>query len=301
MTTSPPAASAVPAIPAATVVVDDVRDGARVDRAVVGLVGLPTAVVRRLCDDGRVTRNGKKAKAGDRVVVGDELRVASIQWLRPGGTPPPVLFHDDDLLIVDKPAGIACHPLVPDEGNTVVDSVVVDWPEIATAALEPREAGLVHRLDTGTSGCLAIARHRRAWDTLRDAIPAATKTYLAIVAGTPTAQTIGLPISHDQTDRRRMRVDAAGGQHAETRVSVVSAGATASVVRLELSGGRRHQLRVHLAAIGHPLIGDDLYAGGDSPFYLHAWVLGLAGRPLVTAPVPSAFAARAASLGLRLP
>ena len=290
-----------PAVPAATVTVDDVRDGARVDRAVVGLVGLPTAVVRRLCEDGRVTRNGKKAKAGDRVVVGDELRVASIQWLLPGGTPPPVLFHDDDVVIVDKPAGVACHPLVPGEGGTVVDSVVVDWPEIAVASLEPREAGLVHRLDTGTSGCLAIARHRRAWDALRDAIPSASKTYLALVAGVPTDQTVSLAVSHDQADRRRMRVDHAGGQLAQTVVGVLSAGTEASLVRLELSGGRRHQLRLHMAAIGHPLIGDDLYAGGDAPFFLHAWKLGLAGRPTVTAAVPAAFAARAAQLGLRLP
>ncbi len=293
--------AAAPSIPAATVTVDDVRDGARVDRAVVGLVGLPTAVVRRLCEDGRVTRNGRKAKAGDRVVVGDELRVASIHWLKPGGTPPAVLFVDDELLIVDKPAGIACHPLVPDEGGTVVDAVVIAWPEIAVASLEPREAGLVHRLDTGTSGCLAIARHRRAWDDLRDAIPVASKTYLAIVAGVPTDRVITLPISHDQGDRRRMRVDAAGAQQAETRCQVLSGGTEASLVRLELSGGRRHQLRVHLSAIGHPLIGDDLYGGGDTPFFLHAWQLGLAGRPLVTAPIPAAFAAHAAALGLRLP
>ena len=290
-----------PSSPAATVTVDDVRDGARVDRAVVGLVGLPTAVVRRLCEDGRVTRNGKKAKAGDRVVVGDELRVASIQWLLPGGTPPAVLFVDDDLLMVDKPAGVACHPLVPGEGDTVVDSVVVDWPEIATASLEPREAGLVHRLDTGTSGCLAVARHRRAWDVLREAIPSASKTYLAIVAGVPVDQTVSLAISHDQDDRRRMRVDHAGGQIAQTVCIVLSAGAEASLVRLELSGGRRHQLRVHMAAIGHPLAGDDLYAGGEAPFFLHAWRLGLAGRPIVTAAVPAAFAARALALGLRLP
>ncbi len=289
------------ATPAATVTVDDVRDGARLDRAVVGLVGLPTAVVRRLCEDGRITRNGKKAKAGDRVVVGDELRVASIEWLRPCGPPPPVLFHDDDLLIVDKPAGVACHPIVPGEGNTVVDSVVVDWPEIAAASLEPRDAGLVHRLDTGTSGCLAIARHRAAWDQLRDAVATANKTYLAIVAGQPTDRVIDDAISHDRADRRRMRVDAPGGQPASTAVSVLSVGAEASLVRLGLSGGRRHQLRVHLAAIGHPLVGDDLYAGGDGPFFLHAWRLGLAGRPTVEAPVPAAFLARAALEGLTLP
>lgn len=301
-TSTPPiSATAATAIPAATVVVDEVRDGARVDRAVVGLVGLPTAVVRRLCDDGRVTKNGRRAKAGDRVVVGDELRVAAVEWLRPQGPVPPILFVDDAVIVVDKPADVPCHPIVPGEGNTVVDRVVVDFPETATASLEPREAGLVHRLDTGTSGCLAIARHRAAWDALRDAVGTAEKTYLAIVTGAPTDTMIDTAISHDRTDRRRMRVDASGGQPAETRVRVLAVGESTSLVRLELSGGRRHQLRVHLASIGHPLVGDDLYAGGDGPFFLHAWRLGIAGRPVVQAPVPAAFAARAARDRLPLP
>ncbi|HEY1098445.1 MAG TPA: RluA family pseudouridine synthase, partial [Myxococcota bacterium] len=281
-------------IAAATVVVDDVRDGARVDRAVVGLVGLPTAVVRRLCDDGRVTRNGRRAKAGDRVVVGDELHVTAIHWLVPGGTPPPLLFVDDDVLIVDKPAGVACHPIVPGEADTVVDAVAVLHPEIATASPELREAGLVHRLDTGTSGCLAIARHREAWTTLRAAVSTAKKTYLAIVSGAPAAQVIDEPIGHDQSDRRKMRTNVDNGQPATTGVSVLARGRSASLLRLELSGGRRHQLRVHLASIGHPLLGDDLYAGGDGPFFLHAWQLGIAGRPTVTAPIPAAFAEKAA-------
>jgi 23S rRNA pseudouridine1911/1915/1917 synthase len=292
-------AATMPTTPAAVVVVDEVRDGARVDRAVVGLVGLPTAVVRRLCDDGRVLRNGKKAKAGDRVNVGDELRVASIAWLVPQSAAlVPVLFVDDDVVIVDKPADMPCHPIVPGEGGTVVDAVVSGFPEIATASLEPREAGLVHRLDTGTSGALAIARHRRSWDALRDAVATADKTYLALVHGQPTDQEITLRIDHDSADRRRMRVDPAEGQPALTRVHMLATSGSASLVRLELSGGRRHQLRVHLAAVGHPLIGDDLYAGGDSPFFLHAWQLRLAHRPVVTAPVPPAFAAKAKLLGL---
>jgi 23S rRNA pseudouridine1911/1915/1917 synthase len=290
----------MPTTPAAVVVVDEVRDGARVDRAVVGLVGLPTAVVRRLCDDGRVLRNGKKAKAGDRVNVGDELRVASIAWLVPqAASLVPVLFVDDDVVVVDKPADMPCHPIVPGEGGTVVDAVVSGFPEIATASLEPREAGLVHRLDTGTSGALAIARHRRAWEGLRAAVADAGKTYLALVAGHPTDQQITLRIDHDSTDRRRMRVDEAQGQPAVTRVVVLATTGSASLVRLELSGGRRHQLRVHMAAVGHPLIGDDLYAGGIGPFFLHAWQLQLADQPLVFAPIPPGFVAKARALGLQ--
>jgi 23S rRNA pseudouridine1911/1915/1917 synthase len=204
-----------------------------------------------------------------------------------------VLWHDADVVVVDKPAGLPCHPLDPGEVDAVVHRLLGRFPEIATASPEPREGGLVHRLDTDTSGCLAVARHRAAWQALRDGFDAADKTYLAVVAGDAGALdgvVITDGIAHDRADRRRMVVDAAG-QPCATAVAVVGVGqghdGVVSLVRLGLRGGRRHQLRVHLAARGHPLVGDDLYGGPDAArVMLHAWRLTLPGRAMVTAPLP---------------
>jgi 23S rRNA pseudouridine1911/1915/1917 synthase len=281
------------------VVVDAARDGARVDRVVVDATGLAMAVVRRLCADGRVRSDrGARLAAGDRVATNDVVVIAADDWLVPVDAPLTVLWHDDDVLIVDKPAGLPCHPMDPGEADSVVHRLVGRHPGIAMASTTPREGGLIHRLDTGTSGCLAVARHRDAWLTLRHGIDDARKTYLAVVVGDAAAldgTVITDGIAHDHSDRRRMTVDPAG-QPCRTDVAVLGVGqgqdGVVSLVQLGLQGGRRHQLRLHLASRQHPLVGDDLYGGPGGPWaLLHAWQLTLPGRPTVTAPLPAAFVA----------
>lgn len=319
--TSPRAPGAV------TYVVDAALDGVRVDRAVATLAGLPTAAARRLCAVGRVRCAGRRAAAGDRVRSGDPLDIAGVAadggWFVP--TPPlPVLFVDDDLVIVDKPAGMPCHPLVPGEGGTVVDAVVGLFPEVANAGLDPREGGLLHRLDNDTSGCLAFARHAHAFSRIGprvrgDDVDADTpehdvaKTYLAVVHGAvATGFVVDAPIAADAADPRRSRIDRSRGRPARTVVAPRGSVGDVSVVELALHGGRRHQLRLHLATQGHPLVGDTLYGGRPlpwssqqrssaslPPFLLHAWRLHLSGLPVVQAPVPDGF--RAALPGLDFP
>jgi 23S rRNA pseudouridine1911/1915/1917 synthase len=300
-----------------TRIVADDLDGARVDRAVATLLGIGTASARRLCAARRVFVDERRTAAGDRVRKGQRLRVDDVAavddatlWFAPA-SPVPVLFVDEDLIVVDKPAGMPCHPLLPGEGGTVVDAVVGAFPEVARAGAVAREGGLLHRLDNDTSGCLAFARSRAAFDrlspALRDGEAATAKTYLAIVHGVVDGGfVIDRPIDHDPALPARMRVVEVGGRAAQTVVKARGSADGHSLVELTLVGGRRHQLRVHLAAHGHPLVGDALYgasssSSSSSSFLLHAWRLGLPGRPVVQAPLPVDFCAALARLSLAAP
>jgi len=307
-----------------TVTINAADDGARVDKVLARTLALGTAAVRRLCEGGQVRGPRGRLAAGDRVSVGMVVSVADVQWLTPVDRPLEVIAAWADVVVVNKLAGLPCHPLVPGEGDSVVHRLVGRFPDIGTASVDPREGGLLHRLDTGTSGCLAVARDRVTWETLRAAFDGATKTYLAIVVGAVGAVgadlVIDTPIGHDRGDRRRMIVDPDGAP-CRTTVHVLGRGrlptfdgaVDVSLVRLGLSGGRRHQLRVHLQSRGHPLLGDTLYGGAVSDavidpisdavgddgggFFLHAVSLALPGHPLVHAPLPTRWRATLAAAG----
>lgn len=281
-------------------IVDPSLDGARLDAAVAALFDVSTSAARRLCEAGRVRVGKKKGKKGDRVAAGDDVVVEGGEgWFVVTGAPAvPVLFESDELIVVDKPAGVPCHPLVPGEGGTVVDAVVAAHVEVVGASVDEKEAGLLHRLDNGTSGVLAFARSRAAWTAWRARFHDVDKVYVAIVAGV-----VGAPVVVDSAighSGKKMKLDPAG-QPATTTVTPLSTSSRGhTLVQLKLEGGVRHQLRVHLASIGHPIVGDVDYGAADvddGNFYLHAARLALGGV-VVEAPLPARFARRVASLGL---
>lgn len=296
---------------ASTRTVPPALDGARVDRALAELFELPVAAARRLLEAGRARVDGARRKKGDAVRAGAALVLeGGGRWLVPAADPHVRVLHlEPELIVVDKPAGMPCHPLVPGEGGTVVDALALLHPEIEGASPEePREAGLVHRLDTGTSGALVVARSPASWRALRAAFSSdeVEKRYLALVEGALAGATVvGVPIGHDPADPRRMRADP-GGRPASSEVRPVESNATASLVEVTMHGGRRHQVRLHLAALGHPIVGDELYgaaAADDAPWpLLHALTLTLPGHAPVTAPLPEALvrAARARGLAVRV-
>jgi 23S rRNA pseudouridine1911/1915/1917 synthase len=279
-------------------------DGVRLDRAIAELFELSTNAARRLCESNRVRVDKKRAKKGDRVRAGQTIDVeGGGRWLVPSPIEIAVLHEDDDALIVDKPAGVSSHPLVPGEGGTVVDALVARYPEIADASDDPREGGLLHRLDTGTSGCLALARNKSAWRELRASFVDVEKRYLAIVHNEMLSTIrIQAPIDHDPKDARRMITGQ--GRDALTTANPVVTTKDHSVVIVEIEGGRRHQIRVHLAHAGYPLVGDTLYGAppADDTAWplLHALSITLPRRPSIRAPIPSVFMQATRTRGLAL-
>ena len=290
--------------------------GARLDHHLAARLRGSHAAARRLLDEGAVRVDGRLGRKGVRVQAGQRLdltaELPTAEALRPPADPTlplSVLYVDELVVAVAKPAGRPSHPLRPQEAGTVASALVARFPECAAIGDDPRESGLVHRLDIDTSGVLLAARTAPAWSALRRSFSdgSVVKEYLALVAGTVFGEgTIAAPIAHHPRDRRRMIV-AAGGAPATTTYRSITAGHGMTLLAVTMTSGRMHQVRVHLAHRGHPLVGDPLY-GGPPPLddagghFLHAWRVDAphpaAGRLRVEAPLPAERAAALARLGL---
>jgi 23S rRNA pseudouridine1911/1915/1917 synthase len=257
--------------------------GARVDHMVAAAVpGLSIAAARRLVEGGAVRVDGRPARKGARLAAGQIVEVddAAIAARRPGVVPDPdlaldVLYSDDTLVAIAKPPGVPSHPLAGKRTGTAASALAARFPECAAASPDPREGGLVHRLDTATSGVLVAARSAPAWPALRAALgdPDAEKTYLAEVAGAPPAHGVAdQPIG--RVGRRGDRVRVGGGRQplaARTEWEVLERRDDRTLVRVRLDAGRAHQVRAHLAAAGFPIVGDPKYGGPEAQeLHLHA-------------------------------
>jgi 23S rRNA pseudouridine1911/1915/1917 synthase len=253
------------------------------------LVRLGWAQSRRAARDmvagGLVRVNGRVLRKGELIGGGDNVEIAHAPALL-ALTPDPevkvdVLFRDAAALVVNKPAPMACHPLRPGERGTMMNGVVAAFPEAATAGDNPREGGLVHRLDNGTSGALLLALQPPAFTFLREAIQAGRirRDYQALVAGDlKESIQIDNPLAHDPRNPRRMvavAVTVAGSRAAATLVEPIQRLGNFTLVAARPRTGMRHQIRVHLAEAGHPIAGDTLYGGppldalADDRFWLH--------------------------------
>jgi 23S rRNA pseudouridine1911/1915/1917 synthase len=241
--------------------------GERLDRFLAGLGSLGTrSQVQRLIAAGSVMLNGRQAKAGATLRAGDTVEVTSPE-APPAAQPEPediplhVLYEDEDLLVIDKPAGMVVHPAPGHWQGTLVSALLHRWRG-APPGLDRLRPGIVHRLDRETSGVLVIGKTADVVARLAAQFKArdVEKEYLALVWRCPAARrgVIDRPIGRHPTQRKRMSVRT-GGRTAVTRYEVCEDFGDASLLRLFPETGRTHQLRVHLAASGHPVLGDKLY------------------------------------------
>jgi 23S rRNA pseudouridine1911/1915/1917 synthase len=255
-------------------------------------------VVRRLIADGTVRVNGRPAPKGLRLAPGDEVVLPATVALEPEPAAPLVVLHEDArVLAVDKPGGVPGHALDPRERGTVAAALLARWPGLAAVG-DPLAPGLVHRLDTGTSGVLVAARTAEAFAELRALFRAhaVSKRYVAVVRGAPRPGTrIAVALAHDTADRRRMVAARPGVRAwpAETTIVAVHARGDVSRIEVEIRTGVTHQVRAHLALAGHPVVGDVLYGGpradalGPGRHALHAARIAIPSWPLaIEAPLP---------------
>jgi 23S rRNA pseudouridine1911/1915/1917 synthase len=236
--------------------------------------------------------NGRAGKKGDRLVGGDSLLfVGPVDWLAEqplpaAGLEPPVIYEDDSILVFDKPAGMATHGFSARDGFTVANFIAARWPELLNVGKSRWEPGLVHRLDVETSGLILVAKTQAVFDRLRLQFRRReiSKTYWALVWGDADADGVSdFPLAHDSRDRRRMRVIRADLMvkrqrvwPALTRYRRLGAARGLSLLEIHMTTGVTHQIRVHLAALGHAIVGDRLYgaahaeAFGLQRHFLHA-------------------------------
>ncbi|MBK8479711.1 MAG: RluA family pseudouridine synthase [Proteobacteria bacterium] len=238
---------------------------------------LPTlgrhALRRLLREDPRALRvDGRRPAPGLRLRAGQAVELRELAALA-APVPQPeltlsVVATTARWIVIDKPPGMPSHPLRPGETGTVANALVARFPECALVGAQGREAGLVHRLDGGTSGVLVAARDAATYEALRARFTrrAVTKRYLALVGGAlGQATNVTLAIEALPGDRRRVRataIAAGPGRPARTAVQPLARLGQWTLVRATTCSGARHQIRAHLAAIGHPLAGDELYGGG---------------------------------------
>lgn len=248
---------------------------------------LTRSAVQRLIDDGAVLVNGRPTRASYHPIPGDSvtLHIPEPQPSLPQPEPLPlnIVYEDEHLLVIDKPAGMAVHPGAGRPSGTLVNALLAYRPEIARADLDPERPGIVHRLDRETSGLLVVAANREVQAALQAMFKRreVLKVYLALVHGaiSPERGAIEAPIGRDPIHRRRMAVLADGGRYARTEYALREALDGYTLIEATLVTGRTHQIRVHLASIGHPVVGDQVYgrrrdAGAPVPrLFLHAWRL----------------------------
>jgi 23S rRNA pseudouridine1911/1915/1917 synthase len=265
--------------------------GERLDAFLANALGSRSQAQRRIqagavSVDGRAAHKNDRLRGGESIAVEEELIVAPAL----AGPPAPfrIVYEDDALLIVDKPAGVVVHPAGPHREGTLSVALAAR----GAAGGEPWRPGIVHRLDRDTSGLLVVAKSEEAHRRLKAALAAReiVREYLALVEGRPPARsgTIDAPLGRDRRSRTRMSIDSDRPRAARTHFTVEEALADSALLAVRLETGRTHQIRAHLQAIGHPVCGDREYgtAGrfGLSRQFLHASRLELA-QPFSGAPL----------------
>ena len=297
-----------------TINIADRDRGQRLDQVISArLDSLSRTAIQSALRQGAGRVNGKTGRPAQRLHEGDLVEFRFQPESQTTIVPEPIEFTEldrrEEVLVLDKPAGIAVHPGIGNRSGTLANGLLLRYPQVVNVGGHDRP-GIVHRLDKGTSGVMLAALSQRAYLYLQAEFAArrVDKRYLAICRGVPNpaAAVIQAPIGRDPARPIAFAVGTARGREATTQYKVLASAADCSLLELRLFTGRTHQARVHMAAIGHPLLGDYLYGGGNHPDrqMLHAFSIGLrlpSGTDLVwRAPLPADFAEYASQSGLEI-
>jgi 23S rRNA pseudouridine1911/1915/1917 synthase len=241
--------------------------------------------IQQLIRQQLVTLNGAAARPRDLVHLGDRIEVGEPPPQKidaePEAIPLDVLYEDNDLIVINKPAGLVIHPGAGQRAGTLVNALLHRFPKLSGIGGKERP-GIVHRLDKETSGCLVVAKADEAHRKLSEQFAGRQidKIYLALVAGKlrKSSGLIDEKIGRHPVHRQRMSIAPKHGRLAKTEYHVLSASSDSTLVECRLHSGRTHQIRVHLHHLGHPVLGDKIYGGRFAKAFprqmLHAWKLG---------------------------
>ena len=281
--------------------------GERLDAFLARGSGLTRSAAQKLIEQGLVTRNGKPGKKNDRLEPGDQVEY-TLPEAQPVDIPArdiplAIVYEDEDVLVINKPKGLVVHPAAGHQDDTLVNGLLFSRGDSLSGINGELRPGIVHRIDKDTSGLLAVAKNDLAHTVLASQLKDHTmaRTYDAIVCGTfrEDTGTVDAPIGRHPTDRKKMCVTQRNSKPAVTHYEVVERFRGYTHIRCHLETGRTHQIRVHMAYIGHPLLGDTVYGHkgtelGQDTQCLHASSLCFRhprdGRPvLVLCPLPDYF------------
>ena len=269
--------------------------------------GMTRSAAQRLIEEGCVLRNGKPAKKNDKLNPGDRIEVSLPEVketeIVPTDISLDIVYEDEDVIVINKPKGLVVHPAAGHQEDTLVNGLLFSKAGELSGINGELRPGIVHRIDKDTSGLLAVAKNDLAHTVLASQLKdhSMARTYDAIVCGNlkEDAGTVDAPIGRHPSDRKKMCVIARNSKEAVTHWEVVKRYRGYTHIRCKLETGRTHQIRVHMASIGHPILGDTVYGHkkkelGQESQCLHAGALCFRhprdGRPvLVFAPLPDYF------------
>ncbi|MBP3285001.1 MAG: RluA family pseudouridine synthase [Clostridia bacterium] len=262
------------------------KSGERLDKFLAEKLELSRSHVQGLVENEKVSVNGKAAKASLKVeegmVISVEIPEPVLLNVLPEEIKLDILYEDEDVLVVNKPKGMVVHPANGNQSGTLVNAVLAHCGENLSGINGVIRPGIVHRIDKDTSGILVIAKNDQAHVSLAKQLKehSMTRVYVAVVKGKLKSETgtISAPIGRNPKDRKKMGV-VANGKHAVTHYKVIKELPDCSVIEVRLETGRTHQIRVHMAYIGHPLLGDGVYGTAKNKYgfegqALHAKILG---------------------------
>lgn len=264
-----------------TLVVDEINKGKRLDSYISdNMDKISRSFAQKLIENQKVTINGKNEKASYKVCIGDNVEVdvpeAQDTRLKAQDIPVEVVYEDKDIIVVNKPKGMVVHPANGNPDGTLVNAILAMCKDSLSGIGGEIRPGIVHRLDKDTSGLLIIAKNDEAHVKMSKQIQdrLVTKKYIALVKGVvkDDEATIDMPIARSKVDRKKMAVDKDGKQ-AVTHFKVIKRYKRYTLLEIKIDTGRTHQIRVHMAKIGYPVVGDMVYSNGKNEFGVEGQML----------------------------